>query len=247
MKYLTLMILLVLFAHVAYAGGNMGVTFNQVIDDRSGGVVGEYEYNGDPFDFQVDGQLQFGDIYRGKARAELIFDISAVGIKLLTDITSKGYTLDTLGRSQNVGIALTVPVKSLNFDIGIGGKNSNPWDAPNALDELVPKGYNESELEALGLAEIHPAPKGIPFRSGNFLNAFVETGFEKGNVEVDLKGISEVAGEGERAHELHTRFQSSRQLFDRVNLNVGLEVGFQLYEEVIHYETALLTTVGCNF
>ena len=236
-----------LMATSAFAGGNIGFTFNQIIDDRSGGLIGEYEYEGQPFDFEVDGQLQFGNIYRGKAHAEITFDLGRVGLKPFVDVGLKGYTLDTLGNDKNAGLALTVPVGDLNFDIGIFGSNAGPWGSPNALDALVPKGYDETQLEGLGLADVHPAPKGLPSRVGNSLNALVATGFEKGDVEIKLKGIFELLGEGDKAHQLISRFETSRNLFGDVDVIVGAEVGFMLYQDVIYYETAILTTLGYEF
>lgn len=243
--YRTLAIILALLfvPFLAHSAGNIGLNFSQVIDDQSIGVVGEYEIDGNRADFEIDGQLQSGDIYRGKVHAELVFDVSAVDIKLFSDTTMKGYTLDGLGRDTNIGVALTVPVESLNFDIGIGGNSATPWGAPNALSELVPKGYDESELETLGLGSVHPAPRGIPFQDGMFLKGFVATGFKKGNVDIDIKGILQLTGE-DKAHQVKTTFDTSRELFGSVTWNIGAEVILMTYQDEIHYEKALFTGFG---
>ena len=207
--FLMLAILFALLTDSVHGAGNIGFTYSQVIDDQSGGVTAEYEHDGETIDFEIDGQLQSGDIYRGKAHAEVVFRLgNSIGLKPFVDITAKGYTLDGLGREQNYGLAGTVKVGDLDFDIGVGGRNSNPWGEPNALDELLPKGYNEDELKALGLDKVHPAPKGIPFKSGNSVIAFASTSLEKGNFEVDLKGVFEVAGEGDKAHQIHADFET---------------------------------------
>ena len=90
-----------------------------------------------------------------------------------------------------MGLAFTVPVDDLNFDVGIGGKNSSPFGAPNAYDTLVASGFNESDLAGRGLAKLTPALKGLPFKDGNALNAFVSSGFERGGIDIDLKAIIE--------------------------------------------------------
>lgn len=227
-----------------HGAGNIGFTYSQVIDDQSGGVTAEYEHDGEIIDFEIDGQLQSGDIYRGKAHAEVVFRLGSIGLKPFVDITAKGYTLDGLGREQNYGLAGTVKVGDLDFDIGVGGRNSNPWGEPNALDELLPKGYNEDELKALGLDKVHPTPRGIPFKSGNSVIAFASTSLEKGNFEIDLKGLFEIAGEGDKAHQIHANFETNRNLLGNVDLIVGLQVATQFYQKSIQYESALLTTIG---
>ena len=231
----------------AHAEGNIGFTFNQVVDDRSMGFTAGYKTDGEKVDFEVDGQLQAGEIYRGGGHAEIVFGLGAVGIKPFVDVTTKGYTLEGLGSDQNIGLALTVPVGDLSFDVGVGGKSSNPWGAPNALDDLVPKGYNEDELDALGLRNVHPSKKGIPFKDGNSVNVFIATEFEKANIEINLKGLLEVAGEGEKAHQFNSRFQTRRKVLGTVDLTVAFEIAGQLYQNEIQYETAVFTTWGLNF
>ena len=242
--FLMLATLFALLTDSVHGAGNIGFTYSQVIDDQSGGVTAEYEHDGETIDFEIDGQLQSGDIYRGKAHAEVVFRLGSIGLKPFVDITAKGYTLDGLGREQNYGLAGTVKVGDLDFDIGVGGRNSNPWGEPNALDELLPKGYNEDELKALGLDKVHPAPKGIPFKSGNSVIAFASTSLEKGNFEIDLKGVFEIAGEGDKAHQIHADFETNRNLFGNVDLIVALQVATQFYQKSIQYESAVLTTIG---
>ena len=224
--------------------GNIGFNIQQVIDDLSAGLNGEYEYDGNGWGLEVDGNFQTGDIYRGKGHAELTFDVSYIGIKLISDLNAKGYTLDTIGKSNNLYIALTVPMESLNInleglniDIGIGGKKATPWGAPNALSELVPKGYDETELEALGLANVTPAPRGVPFQDGAFLQAYFATGFSKNDVDIDVKGILQLTG-AEKAHQLKTTFDTDRELEGNFVLNLFGEIVLMTYQDALHYETA---------
>ncbi|MDE0014870.1 MAG: hypothetical protein OXU51_01700, partial [Candidatus Poribacteria bacterium] len=67
--FLMLAILFALLTDFVHGAGNIGFTYSQVIDDQSGGVTAEYEHDGEIIDFEIDGQLQSGDIYRGKAHA----------------------------------------------------------------------------------------------------------------------------------------------------------------------------------
>ena len=236
--------LILLITLWASADGSIGFSYSQVLDDRSTGITAGYEGQTPLFDYEIDAQLQSGDIHRAKLHAELVFSLGVVGLKPSADTTGKGYELNKMGSDTNYGLALTVPVGNMTFDVGIGGKSSNPWSAPNAYADLVSQGYDEDTIKGLGLSNIHPTPKGIPFRDGNFLNTFVTTGFKKGRVDIDLKGIIELAGDGERAHQIHSRFETSREIFRNVDLTTGLELAFQFYESEIHYDSAFFTNFG---
>lgn len=244
---LTLLAALYFAVNAPAAAGGIGFTYSQVIDDQSMGLTAEYEHDGETIDFEIDGHLQSGDIYRGKAHAAVVFRLGTIGLKPFMDVTAKGYTLDGLGREQNYGLAGTVEVGDLDFDIGVGGRNSHPWGEPNALDELLPKGYNEDALKALGLDKVHPTPRGIVFKSGNAVIGFASTRFEKGNFEIDLKGVFEIAGGGDKAHQIHADFKTNRTLLGNVALIVGLQVATQFYQKSVQYESAVITTIGYSW
>ena len=249
MKTLMSLAILMIFSMVsvpAFGEGNIGFTFNQVIDDRSGGLIGDYEREWELFDFEIDGQLQFGDVYRVKLHTAVVFDLGSVGIKPFLDLNSKGYILSELGYEQNAGLALTVPYRDLRFDVGFFGSNAGPWGSPNALDELVVKGYNETQLEALGLGDVHPAPRGIPARVGQKFNAIAKTTFEKGDFEIGLKAIFELLGEGDKAQQYFARFQTGREI-QGIDVNVVAELGFMRLKGNIFNENAFFVTFGKRF
>ena len=254
MSYLNTFFILIAFALIllfspslhAESSGNIGFNFAQVIEDTALGVNGEYEYAGEGWNLEADALLQAQDVYRGKGNTEVTFDVSSVGIKLILQNRGKGYSLDTMGFDNNAFVALTVPTGDLNFDIGIGGKKASPWGTPNALNELVPKGYDESQLEALGLQNVFPAPRGLPFQDGTFLQTYISTGFSKGEVDIDLKGIVQITGKN-KAHQVLTSFDTQKELFDNVSLNLGAEVILMSYQDEIHYETAWFAGVGYNW
>ena len=193
-----------------------------------------------------DAQLQSGDIHNFKLNTDFTVDIATVDVKLLIENRVKGYSIDTLGREQSVGLAFTVPVDDLNFDVGIGGKNSSPFGAPNAYDTLVASGFNESDLAGRGLAKLTPALKGLPFKDGNALNAFMSSGFERGGIDIDLKAIIELAGDGDKQHQVHLNFKKAGTI-GGVALTTGWELGLMRYQDAIHYETSLITTAGFDF
>ena len=238
---------MLLSAKFGYADGSLGVSYQQIIDDRSLGITGDYETQlADHVKFEADGQLQAGGIYNAKINTDFTFDIATVDLKLLIENKVKGYTLDTLGREQSVGLAFSVPVESLNFDIGIGGKNASPFGAPNAFDTLVSEGFSELELAGKGLESLSAALKGLPFKNGNSVNAFIVTGFGAGIVDIDVKGVIELLGEGDKQHQAILNFKTGGKVYD-VNVTTALELSLMSYQDAVHYETAIVTTAGFDF
>ena len=238
---------LMLSAKYGYAGGSLGVSYSQIIDDRSLGATGDYQTTlANSVNFEADAQVQAGDIYNAKLNTDFTFDIATVDLKLLIENKVKGYSLNTLGREQSVGFAFTLPVEKLNFDIGIGGKNASPFGSPNAYDTLVGKGFSETELTGKGLESLSAALKGLPFKNGNSVNAFIVTGFEAGIFDVDLKGVVELLGDGDKQHQAILNFKTGGKVYD-VNVTTALELSLMSYQEAIHYETAVITSAGFDF
>lgn len=240
------MLIALMFASIASAN-SVGVTYSQVIDDRSLGLTGDYQSQlSERVTFEADAQLQAGDIYNATLQTDFTFDISAIDLKLLIENKGKGYTLDTLGREQSVGLAFTVPIDNLNVDVGIGGKNASPFSAPNAFDTLVGDNFAESDIEGRGLESITAKAAGLPFKNGNSVNAFITTGFEAGIFDVDVKGIVELAGEGDKQHQVNLNFKTGGSVYG-ILVTTGLELGLMSYQDTIHYETAVITTAGYDF
>ena len=238
---------LLLSAKFGYADGSLGVSYSQIIDDRSLGLTGDYmTLISDRVTFEADGQLQAGGIYNAKINTDFTFDIATVDLKLLIEGNLKGYTLDSLGRSQSIGLAFTLPVNELNFDVGIGGTNASPFGAPNAFETLVGAGFAESTIEGKGLSALTPASKGIPFRNGSALNAFLSTGFEAGIFDVNVKGVIELLGEGDKMHQVNTTFKTGGKVYGAL-ITTSLEIGLASYQDLIHRELATITTAGFDF
>ena len=243
---IALSLMLLLFAYAATAN-TIGFTYSQIIDDRSLGATGDYQTAlADRVNFEADAQVQAGDVWNASINTNFIFDIAAIDLKLLIANKVKGYSLDTLGRSQSLGLALTVPIDNLNVDIGIGGASASPFSAPNAYDTLTSAGFAESDINGKGLSALTPAPTGIPFRNGNALNAFLSTGFNKGIFDIDMKGTVELLGEGDKMHQVNTILKTSGTLYGTL-ITTALEVGLASYREKIHYETAVITSAGFDF
>ena len=241
------MLLTLMFAACAYAN-SVGVSYSQILDERSWGITGDYQSPiGERINFEADATLQGGDVYNGTINTDFTFDIATVDLKLLISNKIKGYALDTLGRSQSVGLAFTLPVdEKVSVDVGIGGASSSPFSAPTAYDTLTGAGFAETDIDGKGLDTITPKATGIPFKNGNTLNAFVATGFEMGIFEVDVKGVLELLGEGDRMNQVNTTFKTSGKISD-INLITAIEIGLASYRDVIYRELAAITTIGIDF
>lgn len=244
---LAVLIFAALLTAQAYAEGKIGFSFSQVIDERSSGAVGEWERDFGRYAVELDGQIQSGDIYRGKYHGAVTFDLARVGVKVSTEGTVKGHTLGTLGRDSNIALALSVPVDNLSFDVGFAGRNSRPWGAPSAKDELLPRGFDEAQLDALGLGSVYPAPSGIQFKHGNSIAALVATELDWQKIEIGIKGLIELVGEGDRAHQILTKFQTSKRLNDKLSLMLGSELMLQFYRDELQSESAVFSTVDYSF
>ena len=241
-----LIALIAAFSMCAYAN-SVGITYTQIVDDKSLGVTGDYQSQlTDRVTLEADANAQAGDIINARLQTNLIFDIRTIDLKLLVENKAKGYSIETLGREQSVGVALSVPIERLNFDIGIGGKNASPFSAPDAFSTLTDAGFAESAILGKGLEGLTPAPKGLPFKNGSALNAFVTTGFEAGIFDVDVRGIVEIAGEGDRQHQINMNWRTDGKVGD-VLITTGIEIGLMSYQDAIHYETAVVTTAGFDF
>ena len=243
---ITFMVTLI-FSQSAFPEGNIGFNYSRIIDDTSWGVIGDYEHDVGPFDFEVEGQIQSGAIYNGKVDTAITFDVSSVGIRLFSNNKLKGYTLDGLGRTNDVGAALVIPIGVLEIAVGVFGRNGNPFGPTNAKDDLIPLGYDEGTLLSLGLDTLHPAPKGLTIEGGNSINVSAETELEAGIFEIELQGLFEVAGEGQKVHQLRTNLATDGDLPIGLNWQASVDFVLQKYGNTFESESAWFVGIGKRF
>ena len=87
-----------------------------------------------------------------------------------------------------------------------------------------------------------PKARGLPFRDGSFLQIFVATEFEKGYVDIDLKGILDVTGE-EKSRQIHAGFQTSSE-WQGIDITGRYEFGLMVLGEDTFTESAYSLTFG---
>ena len=238
--------LTMLFTVGAYSEGNVGFNYNRAINDASWGVIGDYEYDAGAFDAEIEGNLQSGDVYKGKTDLSITFDVSAIGVRLYSNNTLKGYTLDGLGRTNDIGAALVVPTGNLEIAIGIFGRSGNPFAPRTAEGVLTDAGFSEEALSGLDLAGL-TLSEGISIKEGSSVNASLETAFDVNRFEVEVKGLLELLGEGQKTHQLLTNIATDGDLIGGLNWQASVDVAAQLFGDEIQYETAWFLGLGYKF
>ena len=228
------------FTYGASAEGNIAVNVSRVIEDTSWGVIGDYEKG----IFEVEGNLQSGDTYTGNINTAItVFDF----IKLSSKNTLKGYSLDTLGRQNDLGAALVVPVTDdIDVSIGVFGRNGNPFAPRSALGTLTDAGFTETDFDGLGLADITLA-EGISIKGGSSVLGSLETGLDVGRFEVELQGLLELLGEGEKVQQVHANISTDGALGGGFTWSVAANVRLQKYGEVVEYEADYFAGIGKKF
>ena len=246
-RYL-LLIALMLFPAQTFAEGALGFSLNRALDDQSWGLFGEHAHHAERFDTEFEGSLQAGDAYRGETETAITFDVgNRLGVRLYSHNTFKGHTLSDIGRVNDMGVALAVPTGDMEVAIGIFGRNGNPFAIPTAKDILVGEGFDGDTLPE-ELATLESGQKGLSIKDGSSVNAAISAEFDVRRFEVETKALLEIAGEGERVHQLLTTLATDGQ-FPRLGLDwkIVLDIDAQWFDGTIEYETAWLTTLGYRF
>ena len=231
--------LTMLFTVGAYSEGNVAVNVSRVIEDTSWGVIGDYEKG----IFEIEGNLQSGDQYTGNVDvAVTLFDYFRVSSKN----TLKGYSLEGLGRVNDLGAAFVLPVGDIDVAVGVFGRNGNPFAPRNALGTLTDAGFAETDFDGLGLADI-TLSEGISIKGGSSMLASLEAEVDVGRFEVELQGLLELLGEDEKVQQVHANISTDGDLGNGFTWNVAANVRLQKYGELVEYESDYFAGIGKKF
>ena len=240
MKLETLKWILVAFVAIllwkppAFAN-TIGFSYSQAVDDHSWGIHGDYEEQvADAVKVGLEGQLQSGDVYLGNLDLALTFDL-LLDVHLESNNTLKGYQLDTLGRTNDLGLSLVVPTGDIEWSVGIFGKNGSPfgevWELADQTDPTSAKLVDA----------------GLSIKEGSSLNVAIRGEFDLSRFEIGVRGLFEALGEGEKVHQLDFDVETGGQLTQSVGWAVQGKLTGQLYDGVVEYETALISSVQYSF
>ena len=248
LKQFVVVIAVLLFAVAGAYGNTVGVTYSEVLGDRSAGLSGDYTIQlTERITFESDAIAQAGDAYNIDVNTDFVIDTGVIDLSVLINNKAQGYSLDGLGRQQTVGLGFIIPVEtSTDITVGIGGRNSNPFASPNAYDTLVDEGFNGADLDGKGLDAITPNSVGLPFKVGSSANAFIATGFGIGIFDVDARAIVELIGDGEKQHQAILNFKTGGKV-GGIDITTSIELSLMTWDSVVYRELATVTTAGINF
>lgn len=224
---------------------SLAAGFDKVLNDSGWNVLGAVPYKVGPFDGYAAGILQSGNVIRGKYHAEVSIPVGGFSLTPFVFGTSKGYELNSLAHDTNYGAGIDTPdISGLSIRIGIFGKNAGAWGAVNAQDVLEDNGFNPDDLEGLNLQNVTVPPTGIPNKIGNTVNALIETQFAYKGVSFGVKGLPEISGSDNPAHQMIVSAHVSKSIGDHVELSLGIEKGFQWWNDVVDTENAYFLGLG---
>ena len=235
-------------SHTLYAGTHIGGTYSNIAGSTGWGVTADTSQQVGAVEVNLDGTAQGGGtITWGRWHAEAIAPVGPLGIKVFVDGVFKKYEGQETGQHRDIGAAIQLPeiIDGLDLGVGVFGRNSNPFGAPNALDDLEGIGYNRNDFDGLGLENISPPPKGLSIPSpGNSINILVYGSYTiNEDWSLKVRAMPQLSGE-EKVHQLIVSPQVSFDVNDRINLVLGGDFGFQTYQDTIEQEAALLATVS---
>lgn len=228
---------------------SVGFTYNKVDTDTSWGVTADKSFDFGVVGVEADGQLQSGDLYRGKYHAEVNIPLFySVKGKLFTGGLVKGSSLDGLGNVNDFGAAFEFPaVGAVTWGFGVFARATGPFAKPNAIDVLAPLGFNQDKLEELGLQDVYADPTGLSIQDFNSWNALFFAEFDWRNWHVKVSGLPQLTKSDNPVHQLLGEFSTSVALGGSFDLDFALDVGIQTFDDTIEHEQAYLVTLGYNF
>ena len=247
LRLIAMMAMALLFTLPVFAGGEIGLTYNRnAVGDQDIGFIGEFEHDAGFGEFEVESQAQIGDLIRGKIDLSVTFGLGAIGIRPYLHNEFQGYNLGTIGRTNDLGLGLVAQIRALEVEISLFGRSGNPFAPRTALGILTDAGYAEADVidAVMGIPDL---AEGITIKEGSSLNAAIATEFEVSRFEVELKGIIELLGEGERVQQIVSNIGTGGQLTESVSWQASVDIATQIWGDLVEYETASIVSLGYRF
>lgn len=227
------MAMLFLLCTLPIMANTVGFTYQSAVNDTAWGLNGDYEADiTDILKFGAEGQLQSGDAYAGNIDVAFTFFDN---FRLESNNVLKGYTLDSIGRTNDIGLSFVLPVKDTEWAVGVFGKAGNPFTPIYELEDATDP--NSAVLKDAG----------ITIKEDSTLNVAVRGEFDVSRFEIGLRGIFEVAGEGDRVHQVVADIQTGGNLARGIGWTVQGKIVSQLYGEVIEAERSIIAGVNYGF
>ena len=225
------------FPHNAFSN-SVGFTYTDAIGDIGFGLHGDYEVDINAITkFGIEGQLQSGDAYLGDLDFGLTFGNDALGIRFESHNNLTGFDLKGLGRTNSLGASLVFPLGDWEVSGGIFGQSGNPFDPVYELKD--PTDPTSAVVKDAG----------IRVKDGSTLNLALRTELEfeffGRDVEAGLRGLFEIAGEGERVNQGTIDLETGGHLSGGFNWTAQLEFVVQAQGDIIQSQRSFI--LGANY
>ena len=159
----------------AYASG-IGVSFNSTPDGVVFGGTAEYETER----VNVEAGIAGPDFYDGQIDLAYRIPVWKLELEAYQHNDFKGYSLTTLNRTNDIGIAGIVPIGNFDIAVSVFGRDQNPQSPENKYDE------NTGELLA--------STPGLTILDQSTANLALGTSFDIRMFEVEAKGLCNLNG-----------------------------------------------------
>ena len=199
-----------LLAVNAFGSGHISAIWDYNPIDGLIGVSGDYQTEFEDGDFEVDAQLQSGDIVVGDAHVAIAFNVGPVQVKPFAEANT--IKTEDWGHTLDGGAKLNVPIGDTGVDVALGmfARNSKAF---------IPLQHG-TRNPVTGEVKWEDATL-LNFENLGLLNALFETQFEWKRLNVGLMGIFDVSNQ--KFHQLITKVSTSWQLTQRLQFSVRAE------------------------
>ena len=234
MKYLLLVSIFIAVCTFPVWANSLGVTYGSALDDVNVGVHGDYETQvNDVLKVGAEGQFQYGEALTGNLDVAATLGNESLGVRFETINNFKGSALNDIGRTNSIGASIVFPFLGLEWSGGFFGQTGNPFKTIYRL-------ANPTDPTS-----VEEADQGILIKEESVLNLALKTEFDWRFLELSLRGLFEVFGEGDKYHQIELGFEMGGKLTEELDWvvqgkvigqsvipqNDALETGIALYAE----------------
>ena len=116
----------------AEASKSIGVGFSQSVDGEvSVGIQGEYETDA----WDIEYQYQGIDFHDAKVDVAYRFNLGVIDVSIFQENDWAGYSLTNLNRTNDLGVSAIVPIKDVDIEFAVFGRNGNTAAPVERYDE----------------------------------------------------------------------------------------------------------------
>ena len=207
-------VMLTFFAMMATAN-QVGVNFSE----DAIGALGDYQKTLGVYEFEVDAQAQRADSISLAANVSGQRNFGAIGIKPFASLNR-----DVIGNTLDAGGLINFSIGGLDIAGGASFRGTNPT-AP-ALQKRFDANGVEVEVHQAGYS-----PNAYVLPTINNINAVLNTGFERWEIETDLTAYVPITERSVVPIVLISRSQTSVALYENLSLSLVVDARTYLHTD----------------